>query len=83
MRQYISLSSQFNTFHYDALLYKRMLRQLGVKNVSLSRLNGLSNQPQVVTFPADSVDIEVLKISFSRLPEFSDGRSIIIYDKGW
>lgn len=83
MRQYISLSSQFNTFHYDAQLYKSMLRQLGVKNVCLSRLNGLSNQPQVVAFPIDSVDIEVLKISFSRLPEFSDGRSIIIYDKGW
>ncbi len=83
MREYLHQSSQFDAFPYDAEMYKSMLRQLGAKRIRESRYMGWANQPRVVTWEAGSVDHETLKISLSRLTEFSDNRPIIINEKDW
>lgn len=83
MREYLHQSSQFDAFPYDAEMYKSLLRQLGAKRIRESHFMGWANQPRVVTWEAGSVDHETLKISLSRLPEFSDSRPIIINEKDW
>lgn len=83
MRKYIDMTSQFNAMPYDADLYAAILRQAGAKVVRKARIYGWANQPRVVTYAGDSIHDDAVRIALSRLPEFSDGRSVIIRQKDW
>jgi hypothetical protein len=82
MRKYIAQSHVHDYSPYNATLYMARLKAIGAKRVRLARLNGWSNQPQVVTFEGDGISETIIKIMFKQFPEFRKWPPII-REKDW
>jgi len=82
MRKYIAQSHVHDYSPYNATLYAAQLKAMGVKRVRLARLNGWSNQPQVVTFEGEGISETMIKMMFKRFPEFAKW-PVVIHEKDW
>lgn len=80
MRYYVANSSYFDSHPYNKPRIAKAVKAGGGKNVRLSRYNGWSNQPQVVTFDAGEVTAKKVQKSVSRALKTP---WIIVREKDW
>lgn len=83
-RYYVQNSSIFNTMTYDVPAIKKAIKNAGGKNIRTSRYMGWRNQPDVVTFSAQSNDIfEIETKASAELGGLAATWGLIIYEKDW
>lgn len=83
-RFYVDYSSIFNNMPYNVPDIKQAIKNAGGKNVRTSRLNGWSNQPDVVTFSANIDDLRAIREEASaELGGLAAKWGLITVEKDW
>lgn len=83
-RYYVDYSSIFNSMDYNVPKIKKAIENAGGKNIRTSMLHGWSNQPDVVTFSANSDDLKSInKKASTELGDLALTWGLILHEKNW